>query len=149
MGWQVLTAAMALGSGISAASAQKKAGRVALAESKAQAAEMRRQKFDVALAATQQHQSRMEQFKELTEYNQAMNAYMGRSGRSISALSKKEEKSYGTDVTRLRLQEQREKDRLEKEASTTVARGRVSQDTYKTQARISLFDTATKIASLA
>lgn len=145
--WQIATAAIALGSGLSARSAKRKAARMARLEAKRQAKEIRLQKFDVALAATQQHENRMDQFKELTDYNEAMNAYMGRTGRSISALQKKEQSVYGKDVTRLRLQEQREKERLEKEAKAVIARGRVTSDTYKTQARLSLFDTAYKVAS--
>ena len=148
MAWQVVTAAFALGSGIAASKSSRKAAKAAMRDAKRQAAEIRRQKFDVARAATQQHLDRMEQFGELMNYNQAINAYMGRTGRSIQALRKREEIVYGRDVTRLRLQEQQEKERLEKEAQAVVARGRVTSDTYKTQARLSLFNSAYKAASL-
>ncbi len=148
MAWQVVTAAFALGSGIAGSKSSRKAAEAAMRDAKRQAAEIRRQKFDVSRAATQQHLDRMEQFGELINYNQAINAYMGRTGRSIQALRKREETVYGRDVTRLRLQEQQEKERLEKEAQAVVARGRVTSDTYKTQARLSLFDSAYKAASL-
>lgn len=146
MAWVAATFAVA--GGIASSRASKEAGQAAIRDAYAQAAEIRAQKADVALAATQQHENRMQQFRELVDYNEAMNAYMGRSGRSISALRKREESAYGKDVTRLRLQEQREKDRLEKEAKAVVARGRVTSSAYKTQARLNLFDTATKVASL-
>jgi len=146
MAWQI-AAAFALGSGLSSRSAKRKAARAARREAYRQATRIRAQKTEVALAATQQHLDRMEQFEELSNYNEAMNAFMGRTGRSVSALRKKEESVYGRDVTRMRYQEAREKDRLEEEAKAVIARGRVTADTYNTQARLSLFETAYKTAS--
>lgn len=127
---------------------KRKASRAAKREAKMQAAEYRRQKFDVAEFATQQHEDRSAQFAELNAYNEAITAYMGRTGRSITALRKEEARRYGLDVERIRRQEEREKERLEKQAQTTIARGRVTSDVYRQQARATLFDTAFKIASL-
>ena len=148
MAWQV-AAAFAVAGGLGSSRAKRKAARAARREAQAQAREIRAQKADVALAATQQHENRMLQFEELVNYNDAVNAYMGRTGRTVAALRKREERTYGKDVTRIRFQEQREKDRLEKEAQAVVRRGRASSDAYKTQARLSLFETAYKAASLA
>ena len=146
MAWVAATFAVA--GGIASSRASKKAAQAAIRDAYAQAREIRAQKADVALLATQQHENRSEQYKELSNYNAAINAYMGRTGRSIDALRRKEQKVYGRDVNRLREQEQREKERLEKEAVATIARGRVSQDVAKTQANLSLFNTAFKAASI-
>lgn len=147
MGWPI-AAAFAIAGGFKSAQQQRKAGSVALGEAKAQAAEIRRQKFDVALLASQQHQDRMEQFKDLVAYNEAAAAYAGRTGRSLAALRKREERKYGRDVSRIREQEAREKERLEKEAVSTVRRGEVDRKTYREQARGTLLGTAYKAASL-
>ena len=147
MAWQV-AAAFQVAGGLKSAKAKRKASRAAKREAEAQAAEFRRQTFEVAQLATEQHEQRSEQFKELAAYNEAMAAFMGRTGRSISALRKEEERRYGRDVNRLRAQEEREKQKLEKQAETTLARGRVTSDVYRQQARATLFDTAYKVASL-
>jgi hypothetical protein len=148
MAWQV-AAAFVVAGGLGSSRAKRKAARAARREAEAQAREIRAQKADVALAATQQHENRMLQFEELVNYNEAVNAYMGRTGRSVAALREREQRLYGKDVDRIRFQEQREKDRLEKEAQAVIRRGRASSDAYKTQARLSLFETAYKAASLA
>lgn len=147
MVWQV-AAGFAVAGGLYSASQKRKAAREAQRQAKLQAAEFRRQKFDVALLASQQHEQRSEKFKELAAYNDAMSAYMGRTGRSIQALRREEERRYGRDVDRLRAQEKREKDRLEKQAELTIAKGRVASDVYRQQARATLFDTAYKVASI-
>ena len=147
MGWAI-AAAFATAGGLESARQQRKAGKVALREARAQAAEIRRQKFDVAEMATQQHQQRMEQFKELVSYNEAAAAYAGRTGRSLAALRKREERLYGRDVSRIREQEAREKERLEKEAVITERRGKVSRDVYRERSRSTLLGTAYKAASL-
>ena len=147
MAWEV-AAAFQVAGGLGSARAKRKAARAARREAEAQAAEFRRQKFDIAELATQQHEQRSEQFKELASYNEAMSAFMGRTGRSIAALRKEEERRYGRDVTRIRAQEEREKQRLEKQAKTTIARGRVTSDVYRQQARATLFDTAYKVSTL-
>lgn len=143
--WQ---AALAVGSGIMGSRAKRKAARAARRDAERQAAEIRRQRFAVSELATQQHEQRSEAFKELAAYNQAMAAYSGRTDRSIAALRGEEERRYGRDVDRLRAQERREKESLEKQAQATLARGKVTSDVYRQQARQSLFDTAFKIASL-
>lgn len=148
MAWQFLAAGAAFMSGMSAASQYGKAGSAALREARAQAAEIRREKLDVALLATQQHEQRSAQFKQLTDYNEAMSAFMGRTGRSIDALRREEQRRYGRDVDRLREQEKREKDKIEKQAQATEARGRVSKDIYEQKARGSLLDTAFKVGSI-
>lgn len=148
MAWTA-AATFATASGLFSSKQKRKAAREAMRQAKLQAAEFRRQKFDVAQLATQQHEQRSEQFKELTAYNEAMTAFMGRTGKSIDALRKEENRRYGRDVERIRSQEQREKDRLEKQAETTIARGKVTSDVYKAQAKASLFDTAFKVASIA
>jgi hypothetical protein len=147
MAWQV-AAAFQVAGGLGSARAKRKASRAAKREAEAQAAEFRRQTFEVAQLATEQHEQRSEQFKELAAYNEAMAAFMGRTGRSISALRKEEERRYGRDVNRLRAQEEREKQKLEKQAETTLARGRVTSDIYKAQAKASLLNTAFAAASL-
>ena len=147
MAWQI-AAAFAAASGFRSAASQRKAGSIAMREARAQAAEMRRQKFDVALAASQQHENRMEQFRDLVAYNEAAAAYAGRTGRSLAALRKREEKLYGRDVTRLRQQEQREKESLEKEAQVTERRGRVDRNVYREQAKSTLLGTGYNVASL-
>jgi hypothetical protein len=147
MAWTA-AATFATASGLFSGGQKRKAAREARRQAELQAAEFRRQKFDVAQLATQQHEQRSEQFKELTAYNEAMAAFMGREGRSISALRKEEQRRYGRNVDRIRSQEQREKDKLEKQAETTIARGRVSSKAYKAQATASLFDTAFKVASI-
>lgn len=145
--WEV-TAALSVAGGLKSRSLKKKAARAARRDAEAQAKQLRKQKFDVALYATQQHEQRMEQFRELANYNIAMNAFMGRTGRSIQALRKEEQRKYGRDVDRLRFQESREKEKLEEQAKATIARGRATAATYKAQARATLFDTAFKAASL-
>jgi len=147
MAWAV-AAAFQVAGGLGSARAKRKASRAARREAEAQAAEFRRQTFEVAQLATEQHEQRLEQFAELVAQNEAMTAFMGRTGRSISALRKEEERRYGRDVSRLRAQEEREKQKLEKQAKTTIARGRATSDIYKTQAKASLFSTAVAAASL-
>jgi hypothetical protein len=147
MAWQIATA-FAIAGGLGSSSAKRKAARAAMREARAQAAEIRRQKFDVALLASEQHQDLMEQFSELSSYNQAVAAYAGRTGRSLQALRKSEERKYGQSVTRLRQQEQREKESLEREAKATEQRGVQARKDYRAQARSTLFDTAYRTSTL-
>jgi hypothetical protein len=146
MAW--VAAAFQVAGGLASARAKRKASRAARREAEAQAAEFRRQIFEVAQLATEQHEQRSEQFTELVAQNEAMAAFMGRTGRSISALRKEEERRYGRDVSRLRAQEERDKQKLEKQAKTTIARGRVTSDVYRQQARATLLDTAYKASTL-
>jgi hypothetical protein len=146
MGW--FTAALAIGSAVQGGSAIRKAGAAARREASMQAAQYRRQKFDVALLATQQHESRMEQFKDFASYNEAMAAFMGRTGRSLSALRKEEERRYGRDVDRIRMQEKREKQKLEETAKVTEASGIAAGKAYKEQAKGSLLTGAIRAAEL-
>ena len=147
MGWMI-AAAFATAAGLESAKQQRKAGRAAIRESKAQAAEILRQKADVSILASQQHQNRMEQFKDLVAYNEAAAAYAGRTGRSLAALRKREETLYGRDVSRMRIQEARDIKRLEKQADVALRGGEVSRDVYREQARSTLLNTGYKLASL-
>ena len=147
MVWQV---ALGLGvaGGLGSASASRKAGKAALREARAQAAEVRLQKQDIALLATQRHEQQQAQFADMVAYNAAAAAAGGRAGRSVSALRKREERLYGRDVDRIRLQEAREKAAAEKEAQAIESRGVQARKVYRAQARNTLFDTAYKTANL-
>lgn len=149
MAYWLIPAAFGLAGGVRAASEYRSAGRAAKRESKAQAAEIRRQKFDIAQIATQQHRNRMEQFAELAQFNEAQNAFMQRTGRSIDALRKREERLYGRDVANIRLQEAREKEATERQAAAVERRGISEAERFKSQARQSLFQTAYSTATLA
>ena len=144
----MIPAAFSLAAGINSAKQYRKASKSAVSEAKAQAAEIRRQKFDVELLTAQQHQNRMEQFSELVSQNEAQTAYMGRTGRSIQALRKREERLYGRDVSRMRVQEAREKRRLEAEARATTSRGLSSSEAYRSQARTSLLQSVGNIGGI-
>lgn len=145
--WQVALA-MQVAGGFMSSRSSKKAGQAALREARAQAAEVRLQKLDVALLATQQHEQASEAFAEQVAYNAAAVAAGGRTGRSAAALRKREQRLYGRDVDRLRLQEAREKNALEKEAKAIESRGVQARKSYRAQARSTLFDTAYKTADL-
>ena len=147
MVWQV-AAAFQVAGGFMSAGAKKKAGKAALREARMQAAEIRRQKFDVALLATQQHENRMDQFKDLVATNEAYAAFMNRSGRSLRALQKAEERKYGKDIDRIRLQESREKDKLEREAVATIERGYATSKAYKAAANATMFNAIASAATL-
>ena len=147
MVWQVALA-MQVASGLGSASASRKAGKAAQREARAQAGEVRLQKQDIALLATQQHEQASEAFAEQVAYNTAAMAAGGRTGRSAAALRKREERLYGRDVDRIRLQEAREKAATEKEAQAIESRGVQARKTYRAQARSTLFDTAYKTADL-
>lgn len=142
--WQV---AIAAAGAFQSASASRKAGKAALREARAQAAEVRLQKQDVALLATQAHEDQQAQFAEMVAYNTAAAAAGGRAGRSVSALKKREQQAYGKSVDRLRLQEAREKTALEKEAQAVERRGVQARKTYRAQARNTLFDAAYKASA--
>jgi hypothetical protein len=73
---------------------------------------------------------------------------MGRSGRSIQALQKREQLKYGKDVDRIRQQEARQKESLESQAKAALAAGRVKSRTYKSAATTSLLTTFVKAAAL-
>lgn len=145
MVWQ---AALAVGSGIASYSASKRAAKEARREAERQAAEIRKQRFDVQEITAQQHMQRSEQFQETGSSNLALAAFMGRSDRSIQALRKEEARRYGVDVNRLREQERREIENIERQAEQTRAQGRITASQYKTQAAASLFNTALSAASL-
>lgn len=145
--WQVALGLQVAG-GFMSSKSSKKAGKAALREARAQAAEVRLQKQDVALLATQQHEQASEGFAEQVAYNAAAVAAGGRAGRSVSALRKREERLYGRDVDRIRLQEAREKAALEKEAQAIERRGVQARKSYRAQGRSTLFDTAYKTADL-
>jgi len=147
MVWQVALG-MQVAGGFMSSRAKKKAGKAALREARAQAAEVRLQKQDVALLATQQHEQALEAFAEQVAYNAAAMAAGGRTGRSAAALRKREQRLYGRDVDRLRLQEAREKAALEKEAKAIERRGVQARKSYRAEARRTLFDTAYKAADL-
>lgn len=140
--------AIAVGSGFMGSRAKRKAARAARREAERQAAEIRKQRFDVQEITTQQHRQRSEQFDELIASNIALAAFMGRSDRSIQALRKEEARRYGVDVDRLREQERREVENIERQAEETLRQGRITAKQYKTQARQSLFNTALTAASL-
>jgi len=143
--WQ---AALAVGSGLMSYGSSKRAARAARREAERQAAEIRKQRFDVQEITTQQHMQRSEQFDELIASNIALAAFMGRGDRSIQALRKEEARRYGVDVDRLREQERREIENIERQAEETRRQGRITAQQYKTQARQSLFNTALTVASL-
>lgn len=145
--WQIALA-MQVAGGLQSARSSRKAGQAALREARAQAAEVRLQKQDIALLATQQHEQASEAFAEQVAYNAAAVAAGGRTGRSAAALRKREQRLYGRDVDRLRLQEAREKGAAEKEAKAIERRGVQARKTYRAQARSTLFDTAYKTADL-
>lgn len=140
--------AMAIGSGIASYGASKRAARAARREAERQAAEIRKQRFDVQEITAQQHRQRSEQFDELIASNIALAAFMGRGDRSIQALRREEARRYGVDVDRLREQERREIQNIEAQAEQTRRQGRITAEQYKTQARQSLFNTALTAASL-
>lgn len=140
--------AIAIGSGIVGYGGSKRAAREAKREAERQAAEIRKQRFDVQEITTQQHRQRSEQFDELIASNIALAAFMGRGDRSIQALRKEEARRYGVDVDRLREQERREIENIERQAEETRRQGRITAQQYKTQARQSLFNTALTAASL-
>lgn len=143
MVWQVALAVQ-VASGLGSASASRKAGKAALREARAQAGEVRLQKQDIALLATQQHEQASEAFAEQVAYNTAAMAAGGRTGRSAAALRKREERLYGRDVDRIRLQEAREKAAAEKEAQAIESRGVQARKAYRAKARGTLLDTAIK-----
>ena len=149
MAYWLIPAALGIAGGVRAASEYRSAGRAAEREAKAQAAEIRRQKVDIAEIATQQHRNRMEQFAELAQFNEAQNAFMQRTGRSIDALRKREERLYGRDVANIRLQEAKEKEATERQAAAVERRGISEAERFKSQARQSLFQTAYSTATLA
>jgi hypothetical protein len=147
MVWQV-TLGLQVASGFMSSRAKRKAAKAALREARAQAAEVRLQKQDVALLATQQHEQASEAFAEQVAYNAAAIAAGGRTGRSAAAIRKRNQRLYGRDVDRLRLQEAREKAALEKEAKAIERRGVQARRSYRTEARNTLLYTAYKASTL-
>ena len=136
--WQI-AAAIALGG--MQAGAQKAAGAAAYRESLRQAAEIRKQRFGIQELTIQQHGQRLEQFKDLQSTNNAYAAFMGRSDRSISALRNEERRRYGQDVSRMQEQERRELEKIESQAQTEEARGRVAKKASDTAAKASMLGT--------
>ena len=149
MAYWLIPAALGVYGGMMQASAYRSASSAERRESRRQAAEIRREKYDIALIANEAHRNRMEQFTELAAYNEAQNAYMGRTGRSIAALRKREENIYGREVTNLRLQEAREKENIERKAAAVEQRGISAAKQFESKARQSLFQTAYNTATLA
>lgn len=147
MVWQVAVGFQWAGA-LQSASAERKAGKAAQREARAQAAEIRLQKQDIALLATQQHEQQQAQFAEMVAYNAAAAAAGGRTGRSVAALRKREQSLYGKNVDRIRLQEARQKAAAEKEAQVTEARGVQARKAYRARARGTLLDTAYKSVNL-
>jgi hypothetical protein len=143
--WQV---ALAIGMGIASYGSSKRAAADAKRQAGRQAAEIRKQRFDVQELTAQQHLQRSEQFEETGSSNVALAAFMGRSDRSIQALRKEEARRYGLDVSRLREQERREIENIERQAEETRRQGRITAKQYKTQANQTLFNTALTTASL-
>jgi len=140
MAFWAVSAAFGLMSGYQQGQEYRKAGQQALVEARLQAAEIRSQKNDVSILATEQHADRMQQFANLVSTNNAYAAYMGRQDRSIQALLRREQAKYGRDVDRIRSQEAREKASLEKQAQATVERGRAQNKQYRSAARSSMFN---------
>ena len=149
MAYWLIPAAIGVAGGLQSASQYRSASKAELAESRAQAAEIRRQSIDIAEIATQTHRNRMEQFKELAQYNEAMNAYMGREGRSIKALQQRQQSIYGRDVAQIRLQEAKEKDAVQRQADAVERRGISKSKEYESKARSSLLQTAFNTATIA
>lgn len=145
MAWQIV-AAVALGS--MQAGAQKKAGAAAYRESLRQAAEIRKQRFDIEELAAQQHVDRMMSFRDLQSTNNAYAAFMGRSDRSIAALRNEEARRYGRDVDRIREQERREGVRINREAEETVRQGQIANKQYKAAAKATMFNTLASAAMM-
>ena len=143
-----LFAAISIGSGLLGASSARKAGKAAMQQARMQAAEIRKQRFDISELATQQHLDRSMQFKELQSQNTAMAAFMGRSDRSIQASSRYEGAKYSIDVQRLREQERRDIAANESQARQTEAGGKMAQKQYNQQATGALFNTALTAAAL-
>jgi len=140
--------AAAIGFGSASSSAQKKAGAAAEAEARRQAAEIRKQRFDVEELAAQQHVDRMMSFSDLQRTNNAYAAFMGRSDRSIAALRNEEARRYGRDVDRIREQERREGVRINREAEETVRQGQIANKQYKSAARATMFNTLASAAMM-
>jgi len=147
MAWAV-AAAFQVAGGLGSARAKRKAAREARRQAAAEAAALRAEKFEVAALATEQHADRMEQFADLVATNEAFAAFMGRTGRSIQALQKREQRKYGKDVNRIRRQEARQKDSLESQALATIRSGRAKSRAYKSAATASLLTTFGKAAQL-
>jgi len=138
MAWPIV-AAIALGG--MQAGAQKAAGAAAYRDSLRQAAEVRKQRFDVEELAVQQHVDRMNSYRDLQSTNNAYAAFMGRSDRSIQALRKEEGRRYGRDVDRIREQERRELVKIERDAQEVVRQGEIANRQYKSAAKSTLFST--------
>jgi hypothetical protein len=147
MAWFV-TAAFAVASGIASASAERKAGKAARREAIAQAAEVRRQKFDIERLASQQHENRMEQFQEIVSSNAAAAAMAGRTGRSLRALRKREQRLYARDVKRIRTSAFEEQQAREREAQTLERGGREAYKASRRRAAATLINTAGRAADI-
>lgn len=143
MAWQI-AAAFAVAGGLASASAERKAGKVARQEARAQAAEIRRQKFDIERLASQQHEDRMEQFKDIVSANAAASAMTGRTGRSLQALRKREERLYSRDVKRIRTGAFEEQQAREREAETVERGGRQAYKASRRRAAATLIDTGAR-----
>lgn len=145
MAWQI---AAAIAFGGMQAGAQKAAGAAAYRDSLRQAAEIRKQRFDIEELAAQQHVDRMMSFSDLQRTNNAYAAFMGRSDRSIAALRNEEARRYGRDVDRIREQERREGVRINREAEETIRQGQIANRQYKSAARTTMFNTFASAAMM-
>jgi hypothetical protein len=145
--WQI-AAAISVGSGFMGMGASRSAARAIQRQAQTQAAEIRKQRFQIAEIASQQHLQRLDTFKDTASSNAAMAAFMGRSDRSIGALRTEEARRYGQDIDRIRAQERRDVEKIESEARMTIARGRASAKAARAQGKASMLSSLGQAASL-
>jgi polyhydroxyalkanoate synthesis regulator phasin len=145
--WQI-AAGLSVGSGFMGFGASRKAAKEIRKQAQMQAAEIRKQRFQISEIASQQHLQRLDTFKDTASTNTAMAAFMGRSDRSIGALRREEARRYGQDVNRIREQERRDIEKTEAEARMTIARGQASAKAAKAQGTTSLISGLTGAAML-
>lgn len=145
--WQI-AAAISVGSGFMGMSASRSAARAIRRQAQTQAAEIRKQRFQISEIAAQQHLQRLDTFKDTASTNNSMAAFMGRSDRSIQALRLEEARRYGQDIDRIREQERRDIENVESEAKMTLARGRASAKAAKAQGKASMLSSLGRAASL-
>lgn len=147
MGWYV-TAGLALASGLYSAQEERRAGQIERREAAAQAAEIRRQKNDIALIANEQNTDRMAALNELLQFNQALAAKRGITGRSLAAITRREQRKAGTDIDRIAQQQARETAAIERQAVATERRGVEAARAARVRSRATLFDTAYNLSTL-
>lgn len=148
MAYWAVAAAFSVASGFESARQYRLAGKEAIRQSIAQAAELERQKADINIIASEQHFDRMNEFKDLVSENEAYIAAMGREDRSVKALQKREQDKYSRDISRLRSQQKRDLDTVDRQIEAELASGRARNRQYRSAARGSLLSTFSNAANL-